>query len=132
MDRGRGGSFRTPPRAATSPAEAAAGSGCGLPQGEVESVSTLEIAQRQCLFSISCAFEIRHELCSTSPKVAVGCGAEKKISKDCAKQTVNSQLRQRVEGAEDHVVGDPGEGKPARPVVAAEHTHSTHNRYETE
>ena len=37
-----------------------------------------------------------------------------------------------MEGAQDHVVSDPGERKPARPVVAAEQIHSTDNRYETE
>ena len=71
-------------------------------------------------------------LCSASPKVAARCRAEQKISQDCAKQNVNCQLGQRVEGAQDHVGSDPDERKPARPVMAAEHKHSTHNRDETD
>jgi len=37
-----------------------------------------------------------------------------------------------VEGAQDHVVSDPDERKPARPIVAAEHIRSEHNRHEAE
>ena len=41
---------------------------------------------------------------------------------------MHDQLRQGVKGAEDDVVCDPNEQKPARPVVAAEHKHSPKNR----
>jgi hypothetical protein len=33
-----------------------------------------------------------------------------------------------VKGAEDDVICDPNEQKPARPVVTVEHKHSTKNR----
>jgi hypothetical protein len=68
--------------------------------------------------------------CPASPKIAGRWRAEKRISQDGAKQTVNCQLGQRVEDAQDHVEGNPGESKPARPIAAAEHTSSTQNRYE--
>lgn len=41
------------------------------------------------------------------------------------------ELTQPVEAAEDHVVTDPNQRKPARPVAAAEHVDPTYSRYET-
>jgi len=41
---------------------------------------------------------------------------------------VNHQLRWSVERAEDDVVCNPEEEKPARPVAAAEHECSGYNR----
>ena len=41
---------------------------------------------------------------------------------------MHDQLKPGVKGAEDEVVCDPAEHKPARPVVAAEDKHSTKNR----
>src|SRR5215470_19078621 len=69
---------------------------------------------------------------SCQPQIAGRCRAEKKISEDDAKQTVNCRLGQRVEDAQDHLEGNPGERKPAHPVVAAEHVHSADDRQETE
>lgn len=59
-------------------------------------------------------------------------GTKEKICKYCEQQTMYNQLMQRVEGAKDHVVCDPDQGKPACPVAAAEHEHSANNRRETD
>jgi hypothetical protein len=37
-----------------------------------------------------------------------------------------------VEAANDYVVGDPNQRKPARPIGAAEQIHSTKDRYKTD
>jgi hypothetical protein len=67
-------------------------------------------------------------LCSGTPKICRCRRAKENIRDDREQQTVHDQLRQRVKGAEDDVIRDPSEQKPARPVLAPEHKDSTKNR----
>ena len=69
---------------------------------------------------------------SGAAKVATRHRAEEKIGDRCTKQCVQCEFGQRVEGAQDDVIADPSECKPARPVTAAEHKRSTQNGYEAE
>jgi|SRR5262245_29392522 len=70
--------------------------------------------------------------CSRIPKIRRHSRAIEKICNDRKQQSVHYQLKHRVKRAEDDVVCDPNEQKPAGPVAAAEQKHSAKYRKKTD
>src|SRR5262245_9628797 len=70
--------------------------------------------------------------CSRIPKIRRHSRAIEKICNDRKQQAMHYHLKHRVKRAEDDVVCDPNEQKPARPVAAAEQKHSTKDRKKTD
>src|SRR5215472_12014946 len=61
-------------------------------------------------------------------KVGSHLGAVEKISDEHEEHRMKHHLLCRVEEADCHMEGEPGQGEPARPVSAEEHEDPTHNR----